>query len=60
VQQIFEVTGQEGDVITGNDLWVYDRAADRLRWTGIQPRCLAQFEARGVPYALPPAMEASA
>jgi pilus assembly protein CpaF len=60
VARIFEVTGQEGDVITGNDLWELDPAGDRLRWTGIQPRCLAQIADRGVPYSLPPAAETEA
>ncbi|HET8630970.1 MAG TPA: ATPase, T2SS/T4P/T4SS family [Thermomicrobiales bacterium] len=51
---IFEVTGLEGDVIAGQDLWTLDRD-DRLAWTGLQPRCLAKFASRGVVYALPPA-----
>jgi hypothetical protein len=54
---IFEVTGLEGDVVTGNDLWVLDAARDRLSWTGIQPRCLAKIAARGITYAPPPAVE---
>jgi hypothetical protein len=60
VQQVFEVTGLEGDVVTGNDLWVHDPGAGRLRWTGIRPRCLAQLATRGVPYELPPASEVPA
>jgi len=52
---IFEVAGMEGDVITGQELWALDPAHDRLVWTGIQPRCLAEMTARGVPYGLPPA-----
>jgi pilus assembly protein CpaF len=54
---IFEVTGLEGDVVVGNDLWVLDPERDRLAWTGIQPRCLAKIAARGVPYAPPLAAE---
>jgi pilus assembly protein CpaF len=54
VASIFEVTGLEGDVITGNELWTLDPVADRLIWRGIQPRCLAKMAARGVAYALPP------
>jgi pilus assembly protein CpaF len=50
---IFEVTGLEGDVITGNDLWVLDPARDRLAWTGLQPRCMRKIVAADVPYALP-------
>lgn len=55
---IFEVTGLEGDVISGQDLWIHDAARDRLVWTGIQPRCLQKMADRGVAYALPPAGEA--
>ena len=54
---IFEVTGLEGDVVTGQDLWVLDPQRDRLVWTGLQPRCLEKLAAKGVPYALPPAIE---
>jgi len=52
---IFEVTGTEGDVLTGNDLWSLDAASGRLRWTGIPPRCLTKIAARGIAYAPPPA-----
>jgi pilus assembly protein CpaF len=51
---IFEVTGLEGDVITGQELWSLDPARDRLTWTGIQPRALDRIRARGIAYALPP------
>ena len=54
---IFEVTGLEGDVLTGQDLWVLDPARDRLTWTGLQPRCLAKMTSKGVPCALPLAVE---
>ena len=58
VASIFEVTGLENTgngypVISGQDLWTLDPERDRLVWTGIQPRCLGKFAARGVPYALP-------
>ena len=52
---IFEVTGTEGDVLTGNDLWHIDPASGRLRWTGIPPRCLAKIASRGIAYVPPPA-----
>lgn len=58
VVSIFEVTGLEGDVVTGNELWTLDPAGEHLRWAGIQPRCLAKILARDVPYALPPALAA--
>jgi len=54
---IFEVAGMEGDVITGQDLWSLDSNQQRLRWTGIQPRCLAKITAKGVAYTLPPSRE---
>lgn len=54
---IFEVTGLEGNVIAGQDLWVLDLASDRLVWTGLQPRCLQKIAAKGVRYAPPPAFD---
>ena len=60
VAGIFEVTGMEGDVVAGQDLWTLDGAADRLTWTGLRPRCLAKIAAKGVPYDLPPALPAAA
>ena len=56
---IFEVTGLEGEVVTGNEIWALDPSRDRLTWTGIRPRCLEKIAARGVSYAPPPAVEAS-
>ena len=53
VQSIFEVTGLEGNVISGNDLWLLDPATGKLTWTGIRPRCLARFAAEGIAYDLP-------
>lgn len=55
VETIFEVTGLEGSIIAGNALWAVDPATDRLRWTGIQPRCLSKIAARGLAYVLPTA-----
>ena len=58
--------GANGDLVFSrfthgqNDLWALDPAGDRMRWTGIHPRCLAQMADRGVPYALPPAAETEA
>jgi pilus assembly protein CpaF len=50
---VLEITGKDGDVITGNELWALDRARDRLVPTGIQPRCLEKLAAEGVSYAPP-------
>ena len=55
---VFEVTGLEGSVVTGNELWALDPKSDRLAWTGIRPRLLEKMAARGVPYSLPTAAEA--
>jgi pilus assembly protein CpaF len=54
---IFEVTGLEGDVLTGNELWAFDVGRERLVWSGIPPRCLDKLAAKGVLYAPPPALE---
>ncbi len=54
ITNVFEVTGLEGDVITGNDLWTLDADRGRLTWTGIQPRCLAKMAAKGIRYTLAP------
>ena len=53
VVNIFEVTGLEGDTISGNDLWTFDAETQRLVSTGIQPRCLTKFRDRGISYSLP-------
>lgn len=55
VAAIFEVSGMEGNVITGNDLWTYEQSRDRLIWSGIRPRGLAKMAAKGVAYSLPQA-----
>jgi pilus assembly protein CpaF len=51
VSSVFEVTGIEGGVINGHELWGLDQ--DRLVWRGRPPRCLERLAARGVGYALP-------
>jgi hypothetical protein len=51
VASIFEVTGVEGGVISGHDIWSLDHG--RLVWTGRPPRCLERMAARGIDYALP-------
>jgi len=51
VASIFEVTGVEGGVISGHDIWSLDHG--RLVWTGRPPRCLEKMAARGIDYALP-------
>jgi pilus assembly protein CpaF len=48
---IFEVTGVEGGVISGQDVWRLEHG--RLTWRGRQPRCLEKIAARGIDYALP-------
>jgi pilus assembly protein CpaF len=50
---VFEVTGLEGDTLTGNELWTLDPESDRLVWTGIPPRCLEKIAAKGIAYSLP-------
>jgi len=54
VVSVFEVTGIEGAIITGNELWTIDPDTDRLAWTGIQPRCLAKFRKQGLRFDLGP------
>ncbi len=53
--QVFEVTGfeKENSAITGHDLWVVNRQDERLRWTGVTPKCLERMHANGVTYAPP-------
>jgi pilus assembly protein CpaF len=53
VAEIFEVTGLEGDVVTGGALWTLDPATDRLEPTAMRPRCLAKIAGKGVAYAPP-------
>ena len=51
VASVFEVTGLEGGVITGHEIWGLDHG--RLVWKGRPPRCMEKLVARGVEYALP-------
>jgi pilus assembly protein CpaF len=53
VTNVFEITGLEGETIKGHDLWVRDDVSGRLEWTGVPPRCMAEFAKRGVQYTLP-------
>ena len=48
---IFEVTGLEGGVISGHELWGLEHG--RLVWRGRPPRCLDKLAARGIDYAPP-------
>ncbi len=51
VASIFEVTGLEGGVISGHEVWGLDHG--RLVWKGRPPRCLEKVMAHGIEYALP-------
>jgi pilus assembly protein CpaF len=51
VASIFEVTGLEGGVITGHDL--FSLVDGQLVWSGRPPRCLDKMVGRGVEYVLP-------
>ena len=51
VGSIFEVTGLEGGVITGHELFA--QVDGRLSWSGRPPRCLDKMAARGIDYAPP-------
>jgi len=56
VMQISEITGMEGDVITMQDLFVFEhegfdemgRIRGRLRPTGLRPKCYERFIERGI------------
>jgi pilus assembly protein CpaF len=62
VTSITEITGMEGDVITMQDLFLFERAGvttdgrvvGRFRATGIRPKCSDRLTASG--FALPPDM----
>src|SRR5690606_17361776 len=62
VTAITEITGMEGDMITMQDLFLFDRAgiredgrvAGRFRATGIRPKCSDRLHSAGV--HLPPDM----
>ena len=54
--QISEIVGMEGDVITMQDIFVFeregvgenDKVLGRFRATGIRPRCADRFKAYGI------------
>ncbi len=56
IMQISEITGMEGDVITMQDLFVFEhegfdemgRIRGRLRPTGLRPKCYERFSERGI------------
>jgi pilus assembly protein CpaF len=60
ITQISEITGMEGDVITMQDIFVFERTGmndkgkvvGRFRATGIRPKASERFAASGL--ALPP------
>jgi pilus assembly protein CpaF len=62
VTAISEITGMEGEVITLQDIFVFERTGlgqdgrvhGRFRATGIRPKCSAHLEASGI--KLPAAM----
>ncbi|HLZ27486.1 MAG TPA: ATPase, T2SS/T4P/T4SS family [Chloroflexota bacterium] len=51
VASIFEVTGLEGGVISGHEVWGLEHG--RLVWRGRPPRCLDKMAAHGIEYAPP-------
>jgi pilus assembly protein CpaF len=51
VASIFEVTGVEGGIISGQEIWGLEHG--RLVWRGRTPRCLEKMIARGIAYAPP-------
>ncbi|MGI9147420.1 MAG: CpaF family protein [Chloroflexota bacterium] len=51
VASIFEVTGLEGGVIGGHEIWGMEHG--RLQWRGRPPRCLEKMAAHGIEYAPP-------
>src|SRR5262249_296549 len=51
VGSIFEVTGVEGGVITGHEVWSLDHG--RLVWRGRPPRCLDKITAHAIEYTPP-------
>jgi pilus assembly protein CpaF len=48
---VFEVTGVEGGVIAGHEIWGLDHG--RLVWRGRPPRCMDKMAAQGIEY-IPP------
>jgi pilus assembly protein CpaF len=53
VTNVFEITGLENGTIDGHDLWARDPVSGRLEWTGLPPRCTAEFARRKIIYATP-------
>jgi pilus assembly protein CpaF len=51
VASIFEVTGLEGGVISGHEIWGLEHG--RLLWKGRPPRCLEKMAAHGIEYVPP-------
>jgi len=51
VASMFEVTGVEGGIISGQEIWGLEHG--RLVWKGRPPRCMEKMVARGVGYAPP-------
>ena len=51
VASIFEVTGLEGGVISGHEIWGLEHG--RLQWRGRPPRCLEKMAAHGIEYVPP-------
>jgi len=62
VTNISEITGMEGDIITMQDIFVFEklgltpegRVAGRFRATGVRPKCAERLKAAGI--VLPPNM----
>ena len=62
VTNISEITGMEGDIITMQDIFVFEKAgvtqegkvAGRFRATGVRPKCAERLKAAGI--VLPPNM----
>src|SRR5207253_320412 len=51
IASIFEVTGVEGGLISGHEIWGLDHG--RLVWKGRPPRCLDKMAAHAIDYVLP-------
>src|SRR5947208_12265770 len=51
VASIFEVTGVEGGIISGHEIW--GLAHGRLAWQGRPPRCRGKLAAQGIDAAPP-------
>jgi len=51
IASIFEVTGVEGGVISGHEIWGLENG--RLAWRGRPPRCLEKITAQAIEYSPP-------